>query len=125
MVALGLAVWKWHIVRDGHLLFSALKIALREPRAYRIGILAGLTYMTVFMGLGGKGGRIHVLLGRLVVNATNQEILTGVFLGLLVSISTALLVYRLQVVEPTKPGKKEGGIKILATLLAVLAAFCP
>jgi hypothetical protein len=124
VVSVGLAVWKWHIIRDRRLILSTIGAAVKERKAFWIGTLAGVIYMAVFMILGGKGGRIHVLFGRLVLNATAGEILAGLLLGFLVMISMTLFVYGIQVMGPARPGK-EGGIRLFAAFLAVLAAFCP
>jgi len=124
VIAVGLAVRKWYIVRDRHLFFSTMRIALKERKAFWIGILAGIFYLAVFMIMGGKGGRIHVLLGRLIFNTTAWEMLAGVSLAFLVMISMSLFVYGVHVMGLTKSGK-ESGMGLFGTFLALLAAFCP
>jgi hypothetical protein len=124
VIAVGLAVRKWHIIRDRQLILSTIKIALKKPKAFWIGTLAGVFYMAVFMILGGKGGRIHVLFGRLIFNTTAGEVLAGLLLAFLVMISMTLFVYGVHMMGLTKSGK-EGGMGIFGAFLAVLAAFCP
>lgn len=124
VVAVGLAVKKWHILRDRHWILSTIRTALREPKAFWIGTMAGLIYMAVFMILGGKGGRIHVLFGRWVFNTTAAEMLAGLSLAFLVMISMTLFVYGVRAGSLTKPAQ-EGGMNLFAAFLAVLAAFCP
>jgi hypothetical protein len=124
LVAVGFAVRQWRIVRDRHLILSTLKAALKEPKACWIGILAGVFYLAVYLIPGGKGGRIHVLFGQLIFNTSAGELLTGLSLALLVTISMALFVYGVHVMGFSKSGKK-GGMGLIGTFLAVLAAFCP
>jgi hypothetical protein len=124
VIAVGLATRKWHIMRDRLLILSAVRAAFRERKAFRIGTLAGVLYMAVFMILGGKGGRIHVLFGRLIFNTTAGEVLAGLSLAFLVMISITLFVYGVHVMGLARSGK-EGGMGFFAHFLAVLAAFCP
>jgi hypothetical protein len=124
VIAVGLAARKWHIIRDRQLILSTIKIALKKPKAFWIGTLAGVFYMAAFMILGGKGGRIHVLFGRLIFNTTAGEVLAGLLLAFLVMISMTLFVYGVHMMGLTKSGK-EGGMGLFGAFLAVLAAFCP
>ncbi len=124
IIAVGFAARKWHIVRDRHLILSTIGNALKERRAFWIGTLAGVFYLAVFMIPGGKGGRIHVLFGRLIFNTTAGEVLAGLSLAILVMISMALFAYGMHVAGPAK-SEKEGGMGIIGALLALLAAFCP
>jgi hypothetical protein len=124
VIVVGLAVRKWHIIRNRHLILSTIRTALNERIAFRIGTLAGVFYMTVFMILGGKGGRIHVLFGRLIFNSSAGEILEGILLAFLVMISMSLFVYGMQATGIKRSGK-ESGIGLFGAFMSVLAAFCP
>jgi hypothetical protein len=124
VILVGLAAKKWHIIRDRHLVLSLMKLALNERRAFWIGTLLGIFYLAVFMILGGKGGRIHVLFGRLIINATPWEMVIGLALAILVMISMTLFVYGVQVMGLRQSGKK-GGVGFFGALLALLASFCP
>jgi hypothetical protein len=124
VMVVGFAARKWHIIRDRHLIFSTIGIALKNRNAFWIGTLAGVFYLAVFMILGGKGGRVHVLFGRLIFNATAGDLLVGILLALLVMISLCLFVYGIQKMGLRGLGK-ESGIGLFGTFLAVLAAFCP
>jgi len=124
VIVVGFAVRKWHVIRNRQSMLSAIGIALKERKAFWIGMLAGVLYLALFMILGGKGGRIHILFGRLIFNTTAAEVVPGLFLAFLVMISVGLFVYRIQLKAFKKPGK-EGGIGIFGAFLAVLAAFCP
>jgi hypothetical protein len=124
VIIVGFAIRKWHAIRDRQLILSTIRIALQERKAFWTGMMAGIAYMAIFLILGGKGGRIHVLFGRLIFNATSGEVLTGFLLAFLVMISVSLFVYSMQLTGVKKPGK-EGGIGLFGTFLAVLAAFCP
>ena len=124
VIIVGLAAKKWHIIRDRHLILSLMKLALNERRAFWIGTLLGIFYLAVFMILGGKGGRIHVLFGRLIFNVTPWEMVTGLALAILVMISMALFVYGVHVMGLRQSGKK-GGVGFFGALLALLASFCP
>ena len=124
VIIVGLAAGKWHIIRDRHSILSLMKLALNDRRAFWIGTLLGIFYLAVFMILGGKGGRIHVLFGRLIVNATPWEMVIGLALALLVMISMVLFVYGVQVMGLRQSGKK-GGVGLAGALLALLASFCP
>ena len=124
VIVVGFAVRKWHVIRNRQSMLSAIRIALKERKAFWTGMLAGVFYLALFMILGGKGGRIHILFGRLIFNTTAAEVVPGLFLAFLVMISVGLFVYRMQLKAFKKPGK-EGGIGIFGAFLAVLAAFCP
>jgi hypothetical protein len=124
VIVAGLAVWKWHIIRDRHLILSTIGIALKKRSAFWIGILAGVFYIAVFLILGGKGGRVHVLFGRLIFNTTAGDVLAGIGLAFLVMISMSLFVYAIQTMGLRGSGK-ESGLGLAGTFLAVLAAFCP
>jgi hypothetical protein len=80
--------------------------------------------MAVFMILGGKGGRVHVLFGRLIFNTTFGDVLAGILLAFLVMISMSLFVNAMQTMGMRGLGK-ESRIGLVGTFLAVLAAFCP
>ncbi len=124
VIIAGLAIWKWHIIRDRQFILSTIGIALRNRSAFWIGLLAGVFYMAVFLILGGEGGRVHVLFGRLIFNTTAGDVLAGVGLALLVMISMSLFVHAMQTMG-LKGSGKESGIGLAGTFLAVLAAFCP
>ena len=124
VIAIGLAIRKWHIIRDRHMVLSVVKIALKERKAFWIGTLLGVFYLAVFMILGGKGGRIHVLFGRLIFTTTPAEVLAGIALAFLVTISMALFVYGVHVMGLAQSGKKSA-VGLLGSLLAILASFCP
>jgi hypothetical protein len=124
VIIIGFAVRKWHIIRDRHLIWSLMKLALNERRAFWIGTLLGILYLAIFMVPGGKGGRIHVLFGRLIINATLWEMVTGLALAILVMISMTLSVYGVHVMGLKQYGKK-GQVGFFGALLALLASFCP
>lgn len=124
LIAIVLAIKKWHIIQERHLIFEVIKNSLREAKALWTGIFMGVFYLTVFMVLGGKGGRIHVLFGRIIWNTTPGEILTGLLLAILVTVSMALFVYGVHVMGGVQSGKKSG-MGFFGSLLALLAAFCP
>jgi hypothetical protein len=123
-VVVGLAAWKWHIVKDRQSILSVMKLALNERRALWFGILAGVVYLAVFMILGGKGGRVHFLFGRLIWNTSPADVLTGLVLAILVAISMSLFAYGARLMGSTQSGKK-GGIGFFGAGLALLASFCP
>jgi len=124
VIVVCIAVWKWHIIRDRRLILSVIRNALKERRAFWIGILTAIFYLVVFMILGGKGGRIHILFGRLIWNTSPGDMLTGILLAILVMLSMALFVYGVHVIGAKRSGKK-GGMGFVGSLLALLAAFCP
>jgi hypothetical protein len=124
VIAVSVAIWKWHIIRDRRLILSVIQNALKERKAFWIGVLAAVFYLGVFMILGGKGGRIHILFGRLIWNTSPGDMLTGILLGILVMLSMALFVYGVGVMGAKRSGKR-GGIGFIGSLLALLAAFCP
>lgn len=111
-------------MRDRHWILSTIGTALKKPIAFWIGTLAGIFYLAVYLILGGKGGRIHVLFGQLIFNTSAGELLTGLLLALLVTVSMALFVYGVHVMGLSQSGKK-GGMGLIGTFLAMLAAFCP
>ena len=124
VAVIGIAAKKWHIIRDRRQILSVIKNALKERKALISGIIIALFYLTVFVILGGKGGRIHVLFGRVIWNTTPLEMLTGVLLAILVMISMALFVFGVRVIGAKQSGK-ESGMGFFGSLLALLAAFCP
>jgi hypothetical protein len=124
VAVIGIAAKKWHIIRDRRQILSVIKNALKERKALISGIIIALFYLTVFVILGGKGGRIHVLFGRVIWNTTPLEMLTGVLLAILVMISMALFVFGVRVIGAKQSGK-EGGMGFFGSLLALVAAFCP
>jgi len=124
VIVVGIAIKKWHIIRDRQQIFSVVKNALKERKALLSGILIALFYLAVYMILGGKGGRVHVLFGRLIWNTTPVEVLTGLLLAMLVMISIALFVFGVRLMGARQSGK-QGGIGFFGSLLALLVAFCP
>jgi hypothetical protein len=124
VIVVGIAIKKWHIIRDRQQIFSVVKNALKERKALLSGILTALFYLAVYMILGGKGGRVHVLFGRLIWNTTPVEVLTGLLLAMLVMISIALFVFGVRLMGARQSGK-QGGIGFFGSLLALLVAFCP
>ena len=122
--AIGVAGWKRHVVRDRSLIVSAIRNALSARWPFRIGSLAGIAYLTLFLIAGGKGGRVHILFGRVVWNTSPGEIAVGILLAALVTLSMALFVY-----GACLPGQKPPGsgnsYGIAGSMLAALAAFCP
>jgi hypothetical protein len=124
VVLIGVAVRKWQIIRDRHLILSTIKLALQERKAVWIGTLLGLCYLAVFMILGGRGGRIHILFGRLIWNTTSGEIVAGLVLALLVMISMTMFVYGVRVKGFAQSGKKSG-MGLFGAVLALVASFCP
>jgi hypothetical protein len=124
VVIVGVAIKKWHVFRDRQQILSVIKNALKVRKALWIGISTAVFYLAVFMILGGKGGRIHVLFGRLIWNTSMREIFTGLLLAILVMISMALFVFGVRLMGAKQAGKK-GGMGFFGSLLALLAAFCP
>ncbi len=123
-VVIAVAVKKWHIIRDRRQILSVIKSALKERKALISGIIIALFYLAIFMVLGGKGGRVHVLFGRIIWNTTPLDMLSGFLLAMLVMISMALSVFGIRVLGAKQSGK-ESGIGFFGSLLALLAAFCP
>jgi hypothetical protein len=119
-----LAFWKWHILRDLRLIASTIGTALRDRRSAWIGIVLGVLYLAVFAILGGRGGRIHILFGRLVWNSTPGEMLTGLALAVLVAVSISLFIYGVRG-KGLPASITKGGVGLAGTCLAVLAGFCP
>jgi hypothetical protein len=124
LIVVGLTIRKWHIIRDRQSILSAIKLALNDRRALWTGTLFGFSYLAVFMILGGRGGRVHVLFGRILLNTTPGEAFAGLVLSLLVLISVTLFVHGVSAVGFVQSGKRSG-MGLLGSLLAVLAAFCP
>lgn len=124
VIAIALAIKKWHVIQERYMIFEVIKNSLKEPKALWSGVFMGVFYLTVFMVLGGKGGRIHVLFGRIIWNTTPGEIFTGALLAILVTISMALFVYGVHVMGGVQSSKKSG-MGFFGSLLALLAAFCP
>ena len=81
VIAIGAAVRKWQIIKDRQMIFTVISNALRDRKALWSGILFGLFYLGVFTILGGKGGRIHVLFGRVIWNTTLGEMVAGFLLA--------------------------------------------
>ena len=124
VIAVAVAVRKWHVVRDRRQIFSVIQTALKERKALWIGILAAVFYLAVFMILGGQGGRIHVMFGRVIWNTSPGDLLPGILLALLVMLSMSLVIYGAGVMGAKKTGR-QGGMGLIGSLLALLAAFCP
>lgn len=122
--AVGLAGWKRHVVRDRRLVFSAIRNALSARSAFWIGVLAGVAYLALFLIPGGRGGRVHILFGRIVWNATPGELAVGLSLAVLVALSMSLFVYAACLPGGKRPQSKNG-YGIAGSMLAALAAFCP
>ena len=123
-IAVSMAIRKWHVFRDRQQILSILRNTLKDRKARFSGILIAIFYMAVFMILGGKGGRIHVLFGRLVWNTTPGEVLTGLLLAILVMMSMALFVFGVRLLGAKQSGRKSG-MGFFGSLLALLAGFCP
>ena len=123
-VAVSIAVRKWHIIRDRRQIISIIKNALKQKKALITGIIIALIYLAVFMILGGKGGRVHILFGQVIWNTTPVDVLTGVFIAILVMISMALFVFGVGILGAKQSGRKSG-IGFFGSLLALIAAFCP
>jgi hypothetical protein len=124
LVMVGLAVSKWHILKNRKLIASPIKSSLQERISLWTGILAGTCYLAIFMILGGKGGRIHILFGRVIWNATPGEFVMGFVLAILLSVSVALSVYGVQKMRLQQSAAK-GGVGLAGVFLALLACFCP
>ena len=123
-VVVGIAVMKWHIIRDRQHVLSLIKNAMKDKKSLITGTLFAFLYIAVFLVLGGKGGRIHVLFGRIIWNTTPVDMLKGVILATLVMISMALFVFGVGVLGTKQSGKKSG-MGFFGSLLALIAAFCP
>ena len=124
VVVVGVAVKKWYIIRDWKQILSVIKNAIKDRKAHISGILIALVYFAVFMIMGGKGGRVHVLFGRVIWNATPLDMFGGLLLAILVMISMALFVFGIRILGVKQSGK-ESGMGFFGSLLALLAAFCP
>jgi hypothetical protein len=123
-LVVGMAIKKWHVFRDRQQFLSIIRNTLKDRKALWSGILIAIFYLVVFMILGGKGGRIHVLFGRLVWNTTPGEVLTGLLLAILVMMSMALFVFGVRLLGAKQSGRKSG-MGFFGSLLALLAGFCP
>jgi hypothetical protein len=123
-IVVAIAIKKWHIIRDRQQILSVIKNALKERKALLSGILMAVFYLAVFMILGGKGGRIHILFGRLIWNTEPGEVLTGLLLAMLVMVSISLFVFGVRLMGAKQSGKKSG-VGFFGSLLALLVAFCP
>ena len=120
----GIAIRRWHIFRDRRQILSVVQNALKNRKALLSGIFIAILYLAVFMILGGKGGRIHILFGRIIWNTSSGEVLTGLLLAILVMMSMALSVFGVGIMGARQSGKKSG-MGFFGSLLALLAAFCP
>ena len=123
-VAIGLAVWRWSVLNDRVALLSVIKTAMSDRKALWAGIFFAAFYLAVFMILGGQGGRIHILFGRIILNATPGELIAALALAFLVMVSMALFVYGVRL-RGSVHLRRQGAIGLSGTLLALLAAFCP
>ncbi|MBN2320061.1 MAG: hypothetical protein JXR49_13325 [Acidobacteria bacterium] len=122
--AVAVAVKKWHVVRDRRQILLVIQLALKERKALWVGIVTAVLYLAVFMILGGQGGRVHILFGRVIWNTSPGDLLPGILLALLVMLSMALTIYGIRVMGAKKSGR-QGGMGIIGSLLALMAAFCP
>ena len=122
--AVGLALKKWHIPRDRNSILSAIRTALQKRKSLWAGVLVGVCYLAIFMVLGGKGGRIHILFGRVIWNTTPGEMVAGLALAVLLTISVALSVHAIQEM-PLKRSAAKDGVGLVGAFLALLACFCP
>jgi hypothetical protein len=120
----GLALRKWHIIRDRNRIIATIRNALSTQSALWVGIPAGIAYLAIFMILGGQGGRVHLLFGRVIWNTNALDVLTGMLLATLVLLSVSLFVFGAGRMGVKRSGR-EGGIGLAGSMLAVIAAFCP
>jgi hypothetical protein len=118
------AARRWHVIQDRHLIFTSLKLALGQRKSFWAGVMFGVFYLAIFMILGGKGGRVHVLFGRLIWNGGAWEVTAGLGLAILVMMSMTLFVYGVQVMGFRQSGR-QCGAGFFGALLALLASFCP
>jgi hypothetical protein len=119
-----LAVRKWSVVKDRRLILTVIRQALGDRKALLSGLAFAAAYLAVFMILGGKGGRLHLVFGRWIFNTTPAEILAGLLLAVVLAISMALFVYNLRVAGLRTSGRR-GRWGACGALLAMLASFCP
>ncbi|MFC1495600.1 hypothetical protein ACFL6W_09990 [Thermodesulfobacteriota bacterium] len=124
VVIVGIAVKKWQIIRDRQQILLVIQNALKERKPLISGILIAVFYLAVFIIMGGKGGRIHVLFGRVIWNTTPLDMLTGLLLAILVMISMALFVFGVRIMGAKQSGRKSR-MGFFGSLMALLAAFCP
>lgn len=122
--AVGLAGWNRHVIRDRRLILSAVRNALSARAPFRIGVLAGIAYLALFLIPGGRGGRVHILFGRIVWNTSPGEMAVGILLAVLVMLSMSLFVYAASLPGEKRPGS-HNGYGLAGSMLAALAAFCP
>lgn len=123
-LVVGIAVYKWHIIRDRKQILSIIGSALKNKKAIISGVIVAALYLAVFMFIGGKGGRVHLLFGQVIFNTTPLDIAKGLILSILVMISIALFVFGIGVLGAQQSGKKNG-MGFFGSLLALIAAFCP
>lgn len=123
-VIVGIAVKKWHIITDRQQILSVTLNALKDRKTLWSGILIAVFYLAIFMILGGRGGRIHVLFGRVIWNTTPLDMLTGFLLAMLVMISMTLFVFGVRIMGAKQSGKKSG-MGFFGSFMALLAALCP
>jgi hypothetical protein len=123
-IAIGFGVWKWRVLQERHCLLSAIKVALCDRKAFLAGVLLAAFYLAISMIWGGKGGRIHIVFGRWILNATSGELLAALALAILVMVSMALFVYGVRVMGAVQ-FRRNGAIGVSGILLALAAAFCP
>jgi hypothetical protein len=124
VAVIGFAAWKMNIPKNRRQILSVIKGALRYRNALLVGISFAVVYMSVFMILGGKGGRVHILFGRWIFNTTSGEVLTSLGMAILVMTSMTMFAYSIRMIGLVRSGKRCGA-GIFGALLAALAAFCP
>jgi len=123
-VVVGIAVYKWHIIRDRKQILSITGNALKNKKAIISGVITAALYLAVFIFMGGKGGRVHLLFGQVIWNTTPSDMAKGFILSILVMISIALFVFGIGVLGAEQSGRKSG-MGFFGSLLALIAAFCP
>ncbi len=123
-LVVGIAVYKWHIISDRKQILSIIGNALKNKKALISGVLVSALYLAVFMFMGGKGGRVHVLFGQVIWNTTPSDLAKGLILSILVMISIALFVFGIGVLGAEQSCRKSG-MGFFGSLLALIAAFCP
>ncbi len=123
-LVVGTAVYKWHIIRDRKQIFAIIGNALKNNKAIISGVIIAALYLAVFIFIGGKGGRVHVLFGQVIWNTTPSDMAKGLILSILVMISIALFVFSILVLGAEQSGRKSG-MGFFGSLLALIAAFCP
>jgi hypothetical protein len=123
-LVVGIAVYKWHIIRDRKQILSITGNALKNKKAIISGVITAALYLAVFIFMGGKGGRVHLLFGQVIWNITPSDMAKGFILSILVMISIALFVFGIGVLGAEQSGRKSG-MGFFGSLLALIAAFCP